>query len=287
MKTVASAILLLVSVMNLNVMGEEDNNVQQPDAVYTYKKIGDDELKLNVYLPKDHKPTDKRPAIVFFFGGGWIGGTIDHFKPQSLHFASRGMVAITPNYRTKKSHDTSPFECVADAKSAMRWVRQHASELGIDPEKIVAGGGSAGGHLAAATALVKAFDDPQDDVTISPVPAALVLFNPVANNGPGEYGHDRIKDKYTEFSPFHNITKGAPPTLIMLGDKDKLIPVATMEAYQKKMQEVGSECELIIYKDQGHGFFNHGESYTQTLQAADDFLVKHGYIKATSSSPNH
>lgn len=279
MNTRVLAFVMMMLFTGSMAMGEEPVKDVEPDAVHLYKQVGDVQLHLNVYLPKGHKASDKRPAIVFFFGGGWMGGTVDHFKPQSLHYAELGMVAITPVYRTKKSHDVTPFECVADAKSAMRWVREHASELGIDTGKIAAGGGSAGGHLAAATALVKAFDDPQDNLSISPIPNALVLFNPVADNGPGGYGHERVKDRYTEFSPLHNITQGAPPTLIMLGDKDKLIPVAAMELYKQKMQQVGSECELIIYKDQGHGFFNKGESYKQTLEAADAFLIRHGYLQ--------
>ncbi|HCD34152.1 MAG TPA: peptidase S9 [Phycisphaerales bacterium] len=271
-------LFILLAVCSL-VLAEQQVQNQKPDAVYTYKHVEDVELKLNVYFPPDHKVTDKRPAIVFYFGGGWTSGNMDHFKRQSLRLAQLGMVAITPDYRTKKRHGTPPFDCVADAKSAMRWVRKNAAKLGVDAERIVAGGGSAGGHLAAACALIKSFDDPQDDVSISPVPVALVLFNPVIDNGPGGYGHDRIKDKYPEFSPLHNITQNAPPTLIMLGDKDKLIPVATMEEYKKRMQQVGSECEVIIYKDQGHGFFNRGESFKQTLEAAETFLKKQGFIK--------
>ncbi len=279
MKTVVLAVLMIAFGGQAVVMGAESDKSVEPDAVHTFKQVGDVTLELNVYQPKDHKVTDKRPAIVLFFGGGWVGGDKNHFKRQAIRYAELGMVAITPDYRTKKKNGTTPFESVADAKSAMRWVYQNAGKLGIDPAMIAAGGGSAGGHLAAATALVKAFDDPQDDTSISPVPSLLVLFNPVIDNGPGGYGYDRVKDKFEQFSPMHNIVKGAPPTLFMLGDKDKLIPVATGEAYKKKMEEVGSECELIIYKDQGHGFFNRGESFTQTLDASIAFLKKHGYIK--------
>lgn len=279
MKTILFLSCIVILINTPMLLAEENTREIKTDESYTYKKVGDVELKLFVYLPKDFTKADKRPAIVFYFGGGWVNGNPTHFQRQCRHYADLGMVAIAADYRTRKRHKTTPFECVADAKSAMRWIRSHAAELGIDPNRIVAGGGSAGGHLASACALIKAFDDPQDDTTVSPVPAALVLFNPVIDNGTNGYGYNRIKEKYVDFSPLHNIAKGAPPTLILLGDKDKLIPVATAEDYKKKMQSVGSECEVVIFPNQGHGFFNGGKSYKKTLDAADKFLAKLGYIK--------
>ena len=134
------------------------------------------------------------------------------------------MVAICAEYRVSSRHKTSPRECVQDGKSAMRWVRSHSSELGIDPHRIAAGGGSAGGHVAAATATVKGFDEPGEDITVSARPDALVLFNPVYDNGPKGYGHDRVKDYWKEFSPLHNLDKTTPPTIVFLGTEDKLVP---------------------------------------------------------------
>jgi len=137
----------------------------------------------------------------------------------------------------------------------MRWVRSHAAGLGIDPKRIAAAGGSAGGHLAAFTALVDGTDDPSDDLEISPKPAALLLFNPILDNGEGEWGHGRGGDRNKEFSPAHNVTKDAPPTVIFLGTKDKLIPVATMGRFKANMEKAGVRCDLHLYEDAGHGFF--------------------------------
>ena len=107
---------------------------------------------------------------------------------------------------------------------------------------------------------------------------ALVLFNPVFNNGPGNYGYDRFKDRYTEISPYHNIQKGAAPAIIFLGTEDKLIPVQTAVDYKNKMIEAGSKCELHLYKGQGHGFFNYKEAgnpfYQETVAEAYIFLKK-------------
>lgn len=245
-----------------------------------YKKAGGRELKLFVEKPGDWKASDQRPAIVFFFGGGWVGGNPAQFQPQSTYLASRGMVGVRVEYRViAKSENGPPTKCCEDAKSAMRYVRAHAAELGIDPHRIAAGGGSAGGHLAAFTGLVPGLDDPADDLSVSAKPDALVLFNPVFNNGPGQWGHNRVGDRYLEFSPAHHITKDAPPTVVFLGDKDKLIPVSVLTEFEAGMKKAGVRCDAHLYPDAGHGFFNKDPYYTLTLIEADKFLASLGWLK--------
>jgi acetyl esterase len=249
----------------------------EPDRIIEYKQVGDSKLTLHIFNPPGHKAGDKTPAIVFFFGGGWKAGGPSHFYNQSRHLAERGMVAICADYRTEQNAGTTPAECVKDGKSAMRWVRSHAGELGIDPDMLAAGGGSAGGHVAAATAALQGFNEEGEDPSVSCIPNALVLFNPVFNNGPDGYGYDRVSDYWKEFSPLHNLHADMPPTLVMLGTKDSLIPVTTAEACKAKMETLGVRCDLILYEDQPHGFFNQAK-YEETLQAADDFLVSLGYL---------
>ena len=120
----------------------------QSDTVIIYKKIDTTELKIWIHYPE--KVKKRHAAIIFFHGGGWNNGTAEQFLPQSEYLASRGMVAIRASYRLKNVHGTSPKEALEDAKSAIRFLRRHAKELHILPNKIAAGGGSAGGHLAAA-----------------------------------------------------------------------------------------------------------------------------------------
>ena len=171
-----------------------------------------------------------------------------------------------------------------DAKSAIRYIRGNADKLNVDSSQIIAAGGSAGGHLAAATALIDDYNEKTDNLSVSCIPNALVLFNPVIDNGPGGYGFDRIGENYKNFSPLHNINTGTPPTIIFLGTKDRLIPVQTAKYYQKVMEKVNSQCELFLYKGQGHGFFNYKsfKYYKKTVTEADLFLQKLGFLDSLS-----
>ncbi|MFC1792887.1 nucleoside hydrolase-like domain-containing protein [Planctomycetota bacterium] len=270
-------LLLLITVPGLALEVEGFT----PDESIVYKKIDSSELKIHVFMPQDHVPSDRRPAIVFFFGGGWNGGSPSQFYPHCDYFASRGMVAMSAEYRVKTRHGTSPRECVKDGKSVIRWIRVHADELGIDPGKLAAGGGSAGGHVAAATATLSAFDEEGEDQSVSSIPNALVLFNPVFDNGPEGYGYDRVKEYWEDISPMNNISQSTPPTIVFLGTKDKLIPTTTAEEYKKLMANKGRRCDLRFYKDQGHGFFNYRNKkyFIETVIEADKFLRSLGYVK--------
>jgi len=246
-----------------------------------YKQVDTTKLYMDVYYPETFDPSKEYPAIVFFFGGGWVKGSLEQFAPHANYFSQRGMVCFVADYRVKSRQNTTPFESLKDAKSAIRFIRANADRFHINISKIVAAGGSAGGHLAAATALVKDYNETTDNVAISCVPNSLVLYNPVIDNGPGGYGYDRIGDAYKNFSPLHNIQEGAPPTIIFLGTKDNLIPVETVKYYQKVMEKVNSRCDLYLYEGQGHGFFNYKnfEYYERTVSETDKFLQSIGYLK--------
>ncbi|MEO9892398.1 alpha/beta hydrolase [Aurantibacter sp.] len=246
-----------------------------------YKKIDSTELFLEIYKPSTQNESKLYPAMVFFFGGGWINGNRSHFINQAKYFSKRGMVCLLVDYRTESLNNTTPIESLKDAKSAIRYIRNSAMSFQIDSSKIIASGGSAGGHLAAGTALIKDYNEDTDNLSIDCTPNALVLFNPVIDNGPGGYGYERIGENYKKFSPLHNIKKEAPPTILLLGTNDKLIPVETGQYYKKVMEKVGSRCDLILYEGEGHGFFNYRNFnyYKKTLTDVDKFLISLGYLE--------
>lgn len=273
---------------------------EMPGAeVQTYKQVGDVELKMYIYKPKDWKPGDQRGAIVFFFGGGWQSGSPAQFRTQCEYLASRGMVAMAADYRVASRHNVKVVECVADAKSAIRWVRKNAEKLGVDPNKIAAGGGSAGGHLAACTAVIPSGDDPSEDQTISSQANAAVLFNPAlilsvadvkeqlplsASDATSlmERLRERIGADPKTVSPYHHIRPGLPPIIIFHGTADTTVPFATVKIFAEAMTKVGSQCRLVPFEGAGHGFFNYGRgdnaAYKETLRQTDQFLTELGYL---------
>jgi predicted alpha/beta-hydrolase family hydrolase len=195
----------------------------EPTEKLTYKEIAGLKLELWMWKPVDWKATDKRGAIVFYHGGGWRSGGPPAFARQSAKLAEDGMVAFSVQYRLLSQDGVKIDDCVKDAKSAFRWVRVHAAELGIDPEKIAAGGGSAGGHLAAALSTLDEINDPADDLKVSTRPVALVLFNPAANLDFPKALEGKTEEQKKELfvlSPYHHLKAGQPPTIIFHGDAD-------------------------------------------------------------------
>jgi acetyl esterase/lipase len=265
--------------------------------VVTYKTVGDTKLALYIFNPEGHKASDKSPAIVFFFGGGWTSGSPVQFEQQCRYLASRGMVAITADYRVASRHQVKAAQCVADAKSAIRYVRAHAKELGVDPKRIAAGGGSAGGHIAGCTGTVLALDEKGEDAAVSSVPDAMVLFNPaltlapVEGNDFGGFGArvpaERLGAEPVAISPTHNVKAGAPPTIVFHGKADTTVPFATVEMFAAAMKKAGNRCEVSGFDGQQHGFFNYGKGdnamFRETLKQTDKFLASLGWLSGESA----
>lgn len=247
--------------------------------VRIYKQIDSVQLKMEIYQPKALVKTKKYPTIIFYFGGGWSQGSITQFSPYAAHCVEKGMIAILVDYRVKSRQKTTPIESLKDAKSAMRFLRRNATEFNIDPNRMIASGGSAGGQLAAACFTSETINEVGEDLKISAKPNALVLFNPVIDNSKEGYGYDRVKENWKDFSPLQNINKGFPTTAFFVGTKDNLVPVKTAEMFKNKVDSVGSRCELYYYEDQQHGFFNKVEFHPDIFAKMDAFLKSLGYIK--------
>jgi acetyl esterase/lipase len=262
-----------------------------------YKTIGNTDLRLHVFSSAGRKAGVKSPAVVFFYGGGFILGDVRRFQTEATHLALRGMVTILVDYRVQcRNPSTTIMDEIADVKSAMRWVRGHADELSIDPSRIAAVGSSAGGVLALDAALISDFDDPTDNKKIDPRPNALILYNPGTDTGT-KFAHDFMAkivgnvsaDRGLEYSPFHHLERGLPPTIIFQGDADPLYPDS--QKFCARARDLKFQCDLVTYPGAPHGFTEiwiglekperapNVERWAEdTSRRADDFLTRLGWM---------
>jgi len=239
-----------------------------------YKSTDQADLNLFVYKPVDFDKSQTYSCIVFFHGGGWNSGDYKQFERQSIYFASRGMVAFSVEYRIRNKHGTSPIEAMEDAKSAIRYIRSNAKLFSVNPNLIAAAGGSAGGHLAAVAGNIDLFENPNEDLSVSSKPNLLILYNPVLHFG---RKWQWIKNP-SDASPYENLKKGAPPTIILTGTEDKIVPVELVKNYKKRMESIGSRCDLILYEGAEHAFFNKGDDFVDTVLQTDIFLKSNWYL---------
>jgi len=222
-----------------------------------FKKVGDVELRLHVVKPNAWKASDKRPCLVTFFGGGWSSGTPGKSISYARWAAKYGLVGVAPDYRTRKRFDAKPEDCVADGRAAVRWVQDHAAELGVDPAKIVVQGSSAGGHVAAWTAI----QDPVTPETASdpvpnPAPIGLILLWPVTDTGTNGYGGAKRfgndEARANNLSVTGRMPAKMPPTLVFHGTADKTVKFENSQAFTDKIKANGNSCELVVFPDAPH-----------------------------------
>ncbi len=224
---------------------------------FIFTKVGDTEIRLHVVKPNDWKASDRRPCLVAFFGGGWTSGTPAKSITYAKWATEYGLVGVAPDYRTRKRFDAKPEDCVADGRAAVRWIQDHAKELGVDPGKIVVQGSSAGGHVAGWTAI----PDPvapelASDPVPSPLPMGLILLWPVTDTGtngyggPKRFGNDEVRAN--NLSVTGRMPAKMPPTLVFHGTADATVKYANTEEFLAKMKTNGNECELISFSGAPH-----------------------------------
>jgi len=256
-------------------------------SVAVYKTTPQGELKIHLYFPKDWKSADHRAGIVLFFGGGFTNGNPSQFTTKAEYLASRGMVAASAEYRIRTKHDTGPEKIIEDAKSAVRWLRLNARSLGIDPNRIVAGGGSAGGTCAAYTAYSTTYEPEGEDTSVSSKPDALVLYNPALG-----FGSDRSQvtpEQVKTLDSFLNawkVTKGGPPAILFFGTEDALLERARV--FVQQMKAAGNRAELYTAAGEKHGFFNDRGGapwHALVLNETDLFLSSLGYLTGKPTIP--
>ena len=254
----------------------------KPKARYVYKTIGERKLAVDVLYPPTWKPNGRLPAMVLWSGGGFRNGGTRQFRAQAQYFAKRGLVTIRAEYRDRTKDQATIEVCLKDAISSMRWVRRNAAMLGIDPGKIIASGGSAGGFLAAGVYTADKVHSPDDDLSVSPKPNAMVLFNPAleirGTNRRLSPTAAPLRESLNALSPLRMMDDSMAPAIILIGSKDNFL--APCQDFCAKGRELGARIEIEVYEGQPHAFFNESPWTERTALRADEFLQALGYLGA-------
>jgi len=215
-----------------------------------YGNTGGHSLLLDLYLPKNAaKPV---PGLILLHGGGWESGRRKHCLYYCLHFPQRGYATATISYRLS---DEAEFPApVQDVKCAVRWMRANAATYGIDPNRIALVGGSAGGHLAmmaAYTSDLPKFEGNGGHANASSrVQAVVNLYGPSDLTTPQAREADAVRkfigaaywrapERYAEASPLAYVTPDDPPTLILHGTVDEMVPIQQSDALAARLAECG------------------------------------------------
>ncbi len=245
-----------------------------PGKEYVYKESAGKPRKMEIYFPPNHDPAKaKVPGLILFHGGGWTGGTLEQFRAACAYFASRGLVCATAEYQMigrgkLPEGESNKRVCVIDAKSAIRWFKQHADELGVDPKRIITGGGSAGGHISALATMNPGLNDPADPKDTDTSVVAYLWFNPA-------FSPDDSKD--AEIDILRHQKAELPPAIVFFGDRDAW--KKGWDTAYAKWESLGVKTiDFQIAPGQSHSFFNKEPWKTLTLIAADRFLVKQGLL---------
>lgn len=252
----------------------------EPTRKIAYKKVGERELQLHVFEPDGLSQDDRRPCFVTIHGGGWAGGEPRRMYPLADHYAKLGLVGISVEYRLLRQDPMNTvFDCVKDGRSAIRYIRSHAQEFGIDTDKIIVNGASAGGHVAVSTALFDDVNDAADNIEVSCSPNAMVLFYPVIDTSKDGYGNAKIGERWQELSPVHNVRADLPPTLLFHGTGDTVTPFVGAKGFCDAMQKAGNRCELDSNEGGQHGYLMFDlDLYADTLDKTDRFLKSLGLL---------
>lgn len=265
--------------------GKKNGSEADSGVSHIYKTVGKYKLPLFVDAPKGHTADAKAPAILFFHGGGFKSGSEKAFERQSEYLAERGMVGIRVRYRLISDPSVTHEDCIEDAISAMRWVRANAAKLGVDPDRIATGGGSAGGYLSIATLMIDFINAKTDPAGVSAKPNAMVLFNPGIGGKKTKDGSPDPRDPDDKGNLTNYVTSSQPPAIILHGKDDKTVPYSSVEAFTAAMIKAGNRCELVGYEGAGHSFFDDGKYYDLTLAETDKFLTGLGWLEKKEKAP--
>ncbi|MGC9343737.1 MAG: alpha/beta hydrolase [Bacteroidales bacterium] len=257
-----------------------------------YKILNGSALTVDIFSLDKIKSESGRPAIAFFHGGGWAYGDPSEFHGACKWFAEKGFITFSFQYRLAITEDGSiphpeitPVECVKDARSAIRWMRENYRDLGIDPQKIIVSGQSAGGQLALSTALCDSVNEKSDNLEVSPEPNALVLYSSNVNTVEGwlDYLMGERREEIWSISPYHNLKSNMPPAIEFHGSEDCMVPFYSIEFFLDKTKKLNNTFELVVVEGKGHYLGEGIEMYAdyfdeKILERSLEFLNIHGLM---------
>jgi acetyl esterase/lipase len=215
-----------------------------------YGRVGDTPLLLNLHAPENLEAAV--PGLIFIHGGGWYSGHRNDYRYYTIRYAHRGFVAVSISYRY--STEAGFPGCVEDAKCAVRWMRANAAELHVDPDRICVIGGSAGAHLAMMAGYSS--DEPAlegiggwQDVSSRP-DAVADLYGPTDATVDGlrdlplalrfmKKTYEEDPERYVMASPIFHLDKDDPPTLVIQGALDEIVPAPQSDQLVEKLEELG------------------------------------------------
>lgn len=253
-----------------------------PGAVYesdvVYGDGGGTPLLASVYRRRN--TAEHAPAVIFVHGGGWAAGDRGfHYRHMHL-LASHGYVTINVEYRLYPQVHWR--DAVADVKCAVRWARQHAAQLGIDPARIAVAGGSAGGHLAAMVACTPGrWEGEGGWAGVSSEVSAAVLWYPALDlpavcDRSGEIIAEVMTEYFgtemTEASPISHVSPDCPPVLTFCGDEDRLVSIAPLQRFHGLLAAADVRNKLIIYPGRDHAFDIFASDWADSAAAMRAFL---------------
>ncbi len=279
--------------------GVQDEDTRE----FVFKKTPLRDLKLFVDYPADWKPSDRRPAIIFWHGGGFTQGNAGQFYYQANYFTQRGAVCFRPEYRIRDIDHTLPVHSVEDGISALRWIKERAKEFGIVPDQIAVGGGSAGGCMASAVATVDAaklasqgFVGQGDNQSIDTTLKAMILYNPFVDffepTHPRQVEEECLflgkdpedfREALHAISGVENLTKNSPPSIILFGTRDAFY-VSDLK-WIVRCRELGLNCMDYVYKGEVHSWYNNSPHLEYTTGNVNEFLVDIGFLDRNPTVP--
>lgn len=288
---------------------------RSPKSV-TYARPGGEELKLDVWWPSDGGAnvdgTQERPAVVLVHGGGWGSGTRSKTPRWNAWFAERGYVVFGIDYRLAPPPRWQ--DAPGDVKCAVGWVKRNSDRYNVDPERIVLVGYSAGGHLALLSAYTegKHLLPPSCDVENTGVSAVAAFYSPTALrrlyrmkwpwSSPNVVGLDAtrhflggtpgtVPGRYRISSPISHVDSDDPPTYLVHGGDDRLVPLEQSELLAERLQEAGVPYRFVELPWANHGFdhafdFSWSGSGSQIARSTlAEFLYDHLAAQSDPVSP--